>query len=175
MSAMKRMVLVVVLAAFASAASAFAAPSPKALYNALLATPLSGTTPTPSRPGSTSRRHHVVGEILVNFSGGRTRIAYVVFPNHADALGNYRDGVSVLKRIGAVRKIKKPVPGLPRPSILVDAFQSRIGVTQITFLSGNVEIAAQSVRTNAKSGNEKLAKSLAQLALRHLRTVEKTA
>jgi hypothetical protein len=129
----------------------------------------------PGRPGSQSKRHHVVGELLVNFNGGHSRIAYVVFPTHTDALGNYEDGIRALKLIPSVRKVKKPVRGLPQPSILVDASQSGIGVTQISFVFGNVEIAAQSVREQAKSGNEKLARSLAGLALRHLKSVEKTA
>lgn len=117
----------------------------------------------------------MVGELLVNFNGGHSRIAYVVFPTHTDALGNYEDGIRALKLIPSVRKVKKPVRGLPQPSILVDASQSGIGVTQISFVFGNVEIAAQSVREQAKSGNEKLARSLAGLALRHLKSVEKTA
>jgi hypothetical protein len=159
----------------AAAAASAGSPSPKALYNALLASPVSGTVPTPTRPGTQAKRHHVVGEMLVNFADGKSRIAYVVFPSHADALGNYRDGIGALKFIHAVRKILKPVPGLPKPSILVDASQSGIGVTQVSFVVGNVEIAAQTVRVNAKTGNEKRARSLAQLALSHLRKVEKNA
>lgn len=161
--------------ALATAVAASAAPSPKALYNALLVQAVKGATPTPTRPGSQAKRHHVVGELLINFSGGRSRIAYVVFPTHADALGNYEDGIRALKFIHSVRKIKTLIPGLPKPSVLVNASQSGIGVTQITFVSGNVELVSQTVRLNAQGGNEKLAKTLAVLALTHLRKVEKTA
>ena len=172
---MKIFVAALAVALATAAAAAFAAPSPKALYNALLAARVSGVTPTPTRPGTISKRHHVVGEMLINFNGGRSRIAYVVFPTHADALGNYEDGVHALKFIHAVRKIRKPVPGLPKPSILVDASQSGIDVTQITFVFDNVELVSQSVRLGKKSGNEKLANSLAELALSHLKSVEKSA
>src|SRR5579859_1594362 len=173
---MKRTFLAVCVVALATAVAASAgSPSPKALYNALLVSPVSGVTPTPTRAGSNSRRHHVVGEMLINFDGGHSRIAYVVFPTHADALANYADGIQALKKIRSVRKVEKSVVGLPRPSVLVDATQSGIGVTQVSFVFDNVEMAAQSIRINAKSGNEKLARSLAALALRHLRSVEKTA
>ena len=172
----KRMLLAACVAALAAAAAASAgSPSPKALYNALLAAPVNGTPPTPTRPGSNSKRHHVVGEMLIDFNGGHSRIAYVVFPTHTDALGNYADGIRALKKIRSVTKVAKTVPGLPKPSVLVDATQSGIGVTQVTFVSGNVELVSQSVRVGKKSGNEKLAKSLAALALKHLRSVEKSA
>jgi hypothetical protein len=172
---MRRILVTGVALALATAAAASATPSPKALYNALLATRLSGVEPTPAKPGTQALRHHVVGEMLINFSGGRTRIAYVVFPKHADALGNYADGLAALKKIGSVRKVRKTVAGLPKPSVLVDASQNGIGVTQVTFVSDNVELVSQSIKLNATTGDEKLARSLAQLALRHLKTVEKTA
>ena len=173
---MKR-ILVMTLAALLTAAATASAgsPSPKALYNALLVAPVKGATPTPGRPGSLSRRHHVVGELLITFANGHSRIVYGVFPTHADALGNYADGIKALKKIRSVTKVAKTVPGLPKPSVLVNATQSGIGVTQVTFVFGNVELVSQSIREQAKSGNEKLAKSLAGLALRHLKSVEKTA
>jgi hypothetical protein len=175
MATMKRVLVVAVLAAIAAPTASAAAPSPKALYNALLAARLSGTEPTPTQPGAVSRRHHVVGEMLINFSGGRTRIAYVVFPTYKDALGNYADGLRALKKIRSVRKVAKTLAGLPKPSVLVDATQNGIGVTQVTFVSGNVELVSQSIKLHAQNGGEKLAKRLAALALRHLRSVEKNA
>ena len=172
---MKRMLAVACVAALVAAVAASAAPSPKALYNALLVSTVKGVMSTPARPGSQAKRHHVVGEMLFNFLDGHSRIAYVVFPTHADALGNYADGLRALKSIPAVKKIVKPVPGLPKPSILVDASQTGVGVTQVSLVVDNVEIAAQSLRLQAKSGNEKLAKSLALLAIKHLKSIEKTA
>src|SRR5581483_7595498 len=172
---MKRMLVAGFLAALVGAVAASAGgPSPKALYNALLVARVKGVLPTPTQPGGQAKRHHVVGEMLINLTGGRTRIAYVVFPSHADALGNYQDGIRALKSIRTVRKIRTQVSGLPKPSVLVDASQSGIGVTQVSFVADNVEIAAQSIQLNKKSGNEKLAKSLAQLALQHLHKIEKT-
>jgi len=172
----RRIVVVALAVALACTAAASAAgPSPRALYNALLASHVNGTPATVTQTGSTSRRHHVIGEMLVNFSGGRTRLAYVVFPKHADALGNYADGLLALKKIKSVRKIEKTVPGLPKPSVLVDASQNGLGVTQVTFVSDNVELVSQSIKVNAIGGDEKQAKRLALLALRHLQSVEKTA
>lgn len=173
---MKRMLVVASVAALVGPLAASArTPSPKALYNALLATRLSGAIPTPTQPGTTSKRHHVVGEMLIDFPDGRTRVAYVVFPTHADTLGNYADGLRALKKIHSVRKIAKTVPGLPKPSVLVNASQTGIGVTQVTFVSDNVELVSQSIKVNATSGDEKQAKKLALLALRHLKSIEKTA
>ena len=172
----RRAAFVIAVAALTLAAPAAAGgPKPRALYNALLASHVSGTSATPTRPGAVSTRHHVVGEMLFDFSDGRSRIAYVVFPTHADALGNYADGVSALKKLTAVRKVVKNVAGLPRPSVRVDAAQSGLGVTQITFVSANVELVSQSIQLNAKTGNEKLARRLAGLALTHLRAIEKSA
>jgi len=160
----------------ATAISAVAAvPTPKALYKALLESPVAGAKPRAVQPGPNSTRHHVVGEAEIDYAGGSKRIVYVVFPTHADAVGNHADGVRQLKAIHGISKIEKPVPGLPKPSVLVDASEGRLGVTQVTFVAGNVEIAAQSIKANAKDGDEKVAKSVAQLALRHLRSVEKGA
>jgi hypothetical protein len=111
--------------------------------------------------------------MLINFKGGRSRIGYVVFPRHADALANFADGIAALKKIHLIRKVERRLPGLPRPSLRVDASQGGVGVTQITFVSDNVEVVGQSVRLKATSGDVKLAKRLAHLALNHLRTVEK--
>jgi len=173
---MKRMLVAASVAALTTAVAASAgSPSPKALYNALLVSPVKGVTPTPTRPSGNSARHHVVGELLINFNGGHSRIAYVVLPTHADAMANYADGIRALKKIRSITKVEKTVPGLPKPSVLVNATQSGIGVTQISFVFDNVEIASQSIRVRAKSGSEKLAKSLAGLALEHLRSVEKNA
>lgn len=152
-----------------------AVPAPKALYKALLHSPVAGAKPKVVRPGPNSTRHHVVGEVEIDYAGGSKRIVYVVFPTHADAVGNHTDGVRQLKTIRGISKIEKTVPGLPKPSVLVDASEGRIGVTQVTFVAGNVEIAAQSIKPNARTGGEKAATSVAQLALRHLRSVEKRA
>ena len=172
----RRTTFTVLVAALAVATPAAAGRrAPRALYNALLASHVSGTTATPTQAGAVSKRHHVVGEMLFDFGGGRSRIAYVVFPTHADALGNYADGVSALKKLTAVRKVVKNVAGLPKPSVRVDASQNGLGVTQITFVSENVELVSQSIQLNAKTGNEKLARKLAGLALTHLRAIEKSA
>src|SRR5438105_101154 len=52
-------ILVAALVVIASAAASTAAPSPKALYEALLSTRVSGIEPTPTQPGGVSKKHHV--------------------------------------------------------------------------------------------------------------------
>ena len=152
-----------------------AAPSPKALYKALLKSPVAGVKPAAVQPGSNSSRHHVVGEVEIDFGGGGTRIVYGVFPTRADAVADLADGVASLKNVHGISKIAKSVPGLPKPSVLVDVLQNGLGVTQVTFVKGNVVSVAQSIKPKAKSGDEKVATSVAQLALRHLKSVEKNA
>ena len=148
-------------------------PSPKALYQALLESPVSGARPVVVQRGFNSKRHHVVGEVEIDFGGGRTRILYGVFPTRADAVADLADGVAGLKNVHGVSKVEKSVPGFPKPSLLVDATQNGLGVTQLTFVSGNVVSVAQLLKPKAKNGGEKVATSVAQLALRHLRSVEK--
>jgi hypothetical protein len=163
----KRLLLTAAITAVA------AVPSPKGLYMTLLESPVAGAKPTAVRPGANSKRHHVVGEVEIDFAGGSKRIVYVVFPTHADAVGNHADGVRALKTIHGISKIEKSVRGLPKPSVLVDARDGGLGVTQVTFVVDNVEIATQSIRRGAKTGDEKAAKNVAQLALQHLRSIQK--
>jgi hypothetical protein len=166
------LIVLSVAALAASAPGAAARPSPDKLYDALLAAKGNGVLPTATQPGGQSRRHHAVGEMLISYKSSLSRIAYVVFPTHADALANFADGIAALKKIRLIRKVERRLPGLPRPSVRVDASAGGVGVTQITFVAGNVEVAGQSVRRKATSGNVKLANRLAQVALNHLRSVE---
>jgi len=156
--------------------------APQALVHALLTQPVrrselpAGVTKVDVRtrqPGSTSKRHHVVGEVELDLAGANGgRVVYVVFPTRADALGNYDDGLRALKTLGGVEKVRKTLTGLPQPSILVDASVNAVGITQVTYVTGNVEIAAQSLKIKAPNGGEKTALALASFALRHLHAVE---
>jgi hypothetical protein len=125
------------------------------------------------QPGTTSRHHHVVGEAELDLAGKRGgRIVYVVFPKHADAIANHAEGVRELPRVGGITKVRKQIPGLPRPSLLVDASVNSLGITQVSFVTENLEIAAQSIKQNATSGSERDALALARFALRHLHAVQ---
>jgi hypothetical protein len=166
-----------------SAALALAASvTPQALLHGLLTQPVrkselpAGVTKTEvskRQPGTTSRHHHVAGEVEIVLGGPHGgRVVYVVFPTHADALANHAEGVRELKSVGGVRKVKKQLPGLPKPNLLVDASVNLIGITQVSLVTGNLEIAAQSVVPNAPSGSERDAIALAKFALRHLHAVE---
>jgi hypothetical protein len=163
-------------------ALALASVAPQALVHALLTQPVrkselpAGVTKadvSKRQPGSTSKRHHVVGEVELVLTGKTAgRIVYVVFPAHQDALANYADGLKALKTLGGVEKVRKTLPSLPQPSILVDASVNAVGITQVTYVTGTVEIAAQSLKIKAPNGGEQTALGLARFALRHLHAVE---
>jgi hypothetical protein len=164
------------------AALALVSIAPQAIVHALLTQPVRrselpvGVTKVDVRkrqPGSTSKHHHVVGEVELDLAGANGgRIVYVVFPAHVEALGNYDDGLRVLKTLAGVEKVRKTLAGLPQPSILVDASVNAVGITQVTYVTGNVEIAAQSLKVKAPNGGEQTALALARFALRHLHAVE---
>jgi len=164
------------------AALALSSIAPQALVHALLTVPThrsdlpAGVTKVEARtrqPGAASKRHHVVGEVELDLTGKNGgRIVYVVFPAHADALGNYADGLRALKTVGGVEKVRKTLSGLPQPSVLVDASVNAVGITQVTYVTENVEIAAQSLEIKAPNGGEQKALALARFALRHLHAVE---
>jgi hypothetical protein len=166
------------------AALALTSLTPGALVRALLTQPVrhselpAGVSKVDVRkrqPGSTSKHHHVVGEVELDLTGKNGgRIVYVVFPTHADALANYADGLKALKTVGGVEKVRKTLPNLPQPSILVDASVNAVGITQVTYATGNVEVAAQSLKIKAPNGGEQAALGLARFALRHLHAVEKS-
>jgi len=158
-------------------------PSPQALYKALLAAQLpqselpAGFSSAEAKPKQTAgnpKRHHAVGEVEIDFNGG-AGIVYVIFPTRADALANHGDGVRALKTQKGVTKVQSPVPGLPNPSVILNASLNGLGVTQVSFVADSVEINAQTLRPNAKSGDVKKTLSLARFAIQHLKTVEQHA
>jgi len=153
--------------------------SPKALVQALLAArvapPAGFSSPmtTKAVPGADPRRHHVVGEVEIDFNGGSARVVFAVFPTRADALGNHADGLRILPTEKGVHSYRTAVPGLPRPSVIVEASAGDVGVTQISFVADNVEVAAQTAVLHAKQGNPPATLELATFALRQLRAVER--
>jgi hypothetical protein len=180
MRAASRLVAAVAaLALGAAAVAAAAGPSPQKLYRALLTARFSApagfsvTRTVEKTPGPNPRRHHVAGEVEIDLNGGQGAIVYVVFPTGADALAAYGDGLRGLKTIKGVVSVRSSVPGLPRPSLLVDASANGLGVTQVTFVSGTVEIATETAVRGGTHGDEAGTVRLAQAALRHLAAVER--
>jgi hypothetical protein len=173
--------LAALLVALALAGTAAAAnPSPQRLYQALLSARISASElpagfarprTVKNSPGPNPRRHHVVGEVEIDLNGGQSAIVYVVFPTRADALAAYSDGVHDLKTTKGVVAVRSPVPGLAKPSVLADASASGIGITQVTLVSGSVEIATETAAHGGKHGDEAGTVRLAKAALRHLVTV----
>jgi hypothetical protein len=173
----------VATAALVLAGTAVAAtPSPQKVYRALLSTriaaselPAGFTSPRimNNTPGPNPKRHHVVGEVEIDLNGGQSAIVYVVFPTKADALAAYNDGVRDLKTTQGVVSFRSPAPGLPKPSVTVDASASGLGLTQVTLASGNVEIATETARHGGKHGDRAGSLALAKAALRHLAVVER--
>jgi hypothetical protein len=165
-------------------AGAAANPSPQKVYQALLTTRISASElpagfssprTVKNTPGPTPKRHHVVGEVEIDLNGGQSAIVYVVFPTKADALTAYDDGVRELKTTKGVVAVRSPAPGLPKPSVSVDASASGLGITQVTLVSGNVEIATETARHGGKHGDRAGTVTLAKAALRHLAAVERRA
>jgi hypothetical protein len=175
----------VALSALALAGTAAAAsPSPEKVYRALLTArvlapelPVGFKSPRIAKnaPGPIPKRHHVVGEVEIDLNGGQSAIVYVVFPTKADALAAYNDGVRELKTTQGVVAVRSPVPGLPKPSVSVDASAQGLGITQVTLVSGNIEIATETARHGGKHGDRAGALALAKAALRHLASVERRA
>jgi len=122
--------------------------------------------------GSNPRRHHVVGAVEVNLNSGHARIVYVIFPTRADALGNQTDGVKGLKAVKGI-KVQLSAPGFPKPSLIINGSENGMGVTQVSFVAGNVGVNAQTTRPNSNSGDIHGTLGLARFALRHLRAFQR--
>ena len=173
------------LAALALAGTASGAgPSPQKLYRALLSARISASelpagfsSPRTmnNAPGPNPKRHHVVGEVEIDLNGGQSAIVYVVFPTKADALAAYADGLRELKTTKGVTAVRSPVPGVPSPSVAVDASAQGLGITQVTLVSGNVEIATETARHGGKHGDRAGTVALAKAALRHLASIARRA
>jgi hypothetical protein len=164
--------------------AAAASPSPQKVYQGLLTTripaselPAGFSSPrtVKNAPGPTPKRHHVVGEVEIDLNGGQSAIVFVVFPTKADALAAYSDGVRELKKTKGVVSVTSPAPGVPKPSVRVDAAANGLGITQVTLVAGNVEIATETALHGGKHGDRVGSLALAKAALRHLAAVERRA
>jgi hypothetical protein len=182
------------LAAAAAAATAAHAGnlSPQALYKALVklphgttALPAGYTSPTlgPLKPSSNAKRHHVIGEVSIGLSKSGTegaRILYIVFPTHADALADWKDGTSHLPTTRLT-----PPSNLPTPVVLFNApvttksssgKTTTVGTTSLAYVSGNLIIEVDTSSTTSKAhGDPGAVSALAAFAASHLASVEHAA
>lgn len=166
--------LVVLLLGTASVLPAFgAAPTPRALYKALVASPIPraqlptgfyATKPIGHPANSIGRRHHLVGlvEIILratpaSSSGEVGSMNYVVFTTHDAALRNFKSQFK-----GATVTHLRGFP--QQPAVII----SGTGVPYVSFVRGVVHGFAESRRRPRRAN----ALALARVALRHLKAVE---
>jgi hypothetical protein len=121
-------------------------------------------------PSPNPRRHHVVGEVEVDFNAGHSRIVYAVYPRRADALGNFADGLKGLAAQPGIR-VAQPAPGLPRPSVVIRASANGVVVSQVSFVADAVGVSIQTLGGPPAARSTAATLSLARFALRHLRAV----
>jgi hypothetical protein len=154
-------------------------PSPQALYKALLRSriprsqlPKGFHGPQISRadPDATDRRHHVVGEVEIDFDRDKGSILYLVFPTRADARGDLNDGLAAVKGV----RSKRRVLSLPQPALLLSGAQGGVGFAEVVFVKGNVLVATIITRPRSPGGGRADALALAKLALRHLKVEQHT-
>ena len=157
--------------------------SPRVLLNRLLTTAIKSRE-LPSgyysakvgvtTPSAQAKKHHVVGDVEIDFDSGDASVIYVVLPTRKDALGDWYDS-DIFKK--AKSRLPAP-PNLPKPSGIFNtsvsgknAFGKKVtnGVTIVGFVSQNVIVSAVTISTdNTESGDVPSAITLARFALRHL-------
>jgi hypothetical protein len=188
----RRLTLLLAAGAAVTAAAAAAQAnnlSPQALYKALVklpkgttSLPAGYTSPTlgPLKPSSNAKRHHVIGEVSIGLAKTGTdgaRILYIVFPTHADALADWKDGTSHLPNT----RLTTPT-NLPKPAVLFDAPVTTksssgktitVGTTSLAYVSGNLIIEVDTSSTTSKAhGDPGAVPALAAFAASHLASVE---
>ena len=152
--------------------------SPRALYKALLTSPVPKSqlpkgfgAPRISRftPDAVDRRHRIVGEVELEFTGRRAAIFYLVFPTRADARGDLHDGVSKIKGV----RSRRPAPALPQPAVILSGVEHGGAFAEVLFVTRNVLVAAIVALPRSPRAGQADALVLARLALRHLDAVER--
>jgi len=187
--AMKKILIVGLVAGLAAAFAGVAQSSPQALYQALLTNKIPDSQ-LPSgfyssktgvtQPSSRAKSHHVVGEVEIDLDSGDAAIFYAVFATPKDALANWKDADAA--HTSGI-KSRLPVPaGFPTPALFLNTsitgknvFGKKVtnGVSTLGFVAGSVIVQAGTISTdNTDSGDVPGTISLAKLAYRHLRQVE---
>jgi hypothetical protein len=159
-----------------------AAPGPAALYSVLLAKPIPQSQlpavfvaekPRAKPPTAVARAHHVVGDVEIDFNGGRAWVLYGVFRTRGDLIQTLRAEMKKLRSTPGVT-VRRSAPGLPSPSWLVTGSTGSVGATLVAFGENNVGILVETTRPHAKAGDTKGALELADAAVRHLQAVERS-
>ena len=160
--------------------------SPTALYQALLKEPVDASSlPAGYRsahvsagtPSARAKSHHVVGEadILVSKSGtAGARVLYIVFPNSADALADWKDGLR-----NSPKPLLEPPSSIAQPAVMFDVAAtgtSTIGATILGCLRGNLIVEVETTSTSSKAhGDVQGAAALTRFALGHLKSLGRRA
>jgi hypothetical protein len=123
-----------------------------------------------------AKRHHAVGAVAVIATKTGTagaRILFIVFPTHASALADWKEGVTAFPK-----KRITPPPFAPKPSAMFDKPQTvndsagnrfTIGTTTVAFVNGNVIVQIETTSTKSSTKGDTLgALTLSQYALTHL-------
>lgn len=176
--------LVAAGAVVASALAGTTVKSPRALYQALLTTGIRSDLPSGFYSaqigvGSLSdraKRFHAVGEVDIDIDSGNALIIYIVFPSRANAVAEWNDARSDVKKHS--KSILPAPPTFPWPALIANgsvtgknAFDKSVtnGVTDLAFTSKNVIVQAMTLSTsNTESGDIPGAIRLGKAALKHL-------
>jgi hypothetical protein len=157
-------------------------PSPQRLVAALVATPVAVSklptgfaSPRVTRvsPDAAARRHHAIALVEVEFTRGNAIVFFMVFPRHADAAASWQDALQLPANNGLERT---PVPGLPKPGLILSGKEQGVGYSAVIFVRDNVAVAAAppGVR-GAASGDRRATLALARFALDRLAAAERRA
>jgi hypothetical protein len=160
--------------------------SPTALYQALLQGPVEASSlpagygsprVAVGTPSTRAKSHHVVGEVDMLASKRGTagaRVLYIVFPNSADALADWKDGLrhSPKTRLSPPSSVAQPAAMFN----LAATGTTKIGATILGCLRGNLIVEVETSSTSsAAHGDIQGAAALARFALTHLHSLGQRA
>lgn len=176
------------MAAAAVAGTTATEQSPQQLYQRLLTTPFADASLpsgfTGAKTGvysvsSTGKKHHEIGGVEIDLNDGDAAIIYLVFPTHADAVGDWKD--ANLKK-HAKTSVPAPAP-FPWPALIANmsitgknVFGKTVtnGATDLAFTSKNVIVQALTISTdNTDSGDITGSIKLGRSALKHLQALRR--
>lgn len=176
-----------VFAATAGAETAQRSQTPRALYEALLTSSVSGKLPSGfstakigvSKLSDRAMKHHGVGGVEIDIDGGDAAIIYIVFPTRADAVADWKD-VNLKQQAKSV--ITAP-SRFPWPAVIANSsvtgnnvFGKKVtnGVTDLAFTSRNVIVQALTRSVDNKdSGDIPATIRLGDFALKHLNAIRR--
>ncbi len=133
------------VALLAGASVAQAAPSPSALYQALLKAPpagslppaLKGATPKSAKLSKGSRSHHAVGAVAI--ANNAALVGFLVFPTHALALADLK---AFPPNTGPNKIVTNAPAKLPRPAYILRAAGNAFEAAYAVFVLDNIVVNA---------------------------------